>query len=361
LKPKIKVAFASGTDELNRQLIERMRALFPELPLYVVSDFPPEDADLLWVPYRVNRSLKNNLARCRAEFEGKRIRLAGVMLVPNVPFRRMRLMALCLAPLGFLAFNENLNNFMLRPQALPGILRHAAWRVKNALRWSVRSARKADWSVLLAYATARIAGFLRPRWRRLCDSADAGQEAYATGISVVIPSRNGKELLAAQLPGIVRELAEFAAEILVVDNGSDDGTREWLHAEWPQVRVEVVSASLSFARAVNRGIAQAGYGHICLLNNDMLLDPGFFAALVRAFQQVPDLFCATAQIRFPEGVRREETGKTVMAQAEPEDFPVRCDLPLPGEDLSYVLYGSGGCSLWIWDIGPGNAVGPACM
>jgi glycosyltransferase involved in cell wall biosynthesis/GT2 family glycosyltransferase len=353
LKPKIKVAFASGTDELNRRLIERMRALFPELPLYVVSDFPPEDADLQWVPYRVNRSLADNLALCRAELEGKRIRLAGVMLVPNVPFRRMRLMALCLAPRGFLAFNENLNNFMLRPQALPAILRHVAWRVKNALRWSVRAVRKAarktDRGVLVAYAAARIAGFVRPRWHRPivhCDSAETGKDARPTGISVVIPSRNGRELLAAQLPGIVRELEGFAAEILVVDNGSDDGTAVWLHAAWPQVRVEVASAPLSFARAVNRGIEQANYGHVCLLNNDMLLDPDFFAALVRAFRQVPNLFCATAQIRFPDGVRREETGKTVMAQATQEDFPVRCDLPLPGEDLSYVLYGSGGCSLY---------------
>jgi hypothetical protein len=33
LKPKIKVAFASGTDDLNVSLIERMRQIFPELPL----------------------------------------------------------------------------------------------------------------------------------------------------------------------------------------------------------------------------------------------------------------------------------------------------------------------------------------
>ena len=105
-------------------------------------------------------------------------------------------------------------------------------------------------------------------------------------------------------------------------------------------------APLSFARAVNRGIARARYSHICLLNNDMLLEPGFFGALAGAFERVPGLFCATAQIRFPEGVRREETGKTVMAQSHPEDFPIRCDEPLPGEDLSYVLYGSGGCSLY---------------
>ncbi|MGA3242401.1 MAG: hypothetical protein ABSG03_39655, partial [Bryobacteraceae bacterium] len=41
LKPKIKVAFASGTDDLNARLIERMREIFPELPLYVVAEFQP--------------------------------------------------------------------------------------------------------------------------------------------------------------------------------------------------------------------------------------------------------------------------------------------------------------------------------
>ena len=163
---------------------------------------------------------------------------------------------------------------------------------------------------------------------------------------MIIPSRNGRLLLEAQLPGIARELESFTAEIIVADNGSDDGTAQWLRAAWPQVQVEPSHAPLSFARAVNRGIARSRYSRICLLNNDMLLEPGFFGALVRAFERVPGLFCATAQIRFPEGVRREETGKTVMAQSHPQDFPIRCDEPLPGEDLSYVLYGSGGCSLY---------------
>jgi len=188
-----------------------------------------------------------------------------------------------------------------------------------------------------------VAGALRPRWRRPPPDAPRAAE---TGISVIIPSRNGKPLLEAQLPGIARELESFPAEIIVVDNGSGDGTAQWLRATWPQVLFEVSREPLSFARAVNLGIGRARYSHICLLNNDMLLEPGFFGALVGAFERVPGLFCATAQIRFPEGVRREETGKTVMAQAHPEDFPIRCDEPLPGEDLSYVLYGSGGCSLY---------------
>jgi GT2 family glycosyltransferase len=202
---------------------------------------------------------------------------------------------------------------------------------------------KARIKVACWYAAARVAGVLRPKWHR----PPAGEpRPTETGISVIIPSRNGRLLLEAQLPGIAGELESFTAEIIVADNGSGDGTAEWLRATWPQVRVEVSHDPLSFARAVNRGIARARYSHICLLNNDMSLDPGFFGALVGAFERVPDLFCATAQIRFPEGVRREETGKAVMAQSHPDDFPIRCDEPLPGEDLSYVLYGSGGCSLY---------------
>jgi GT2 family glycosyltransferase/glycosyltransferase involved in cell wall biosynthesis len=340
VKPKIKLAFLSGTGELNRRLIERMRALYPDLPLWIVSDFPPEDPALKWVRYRVNRSLAENLRNAREELQGESIRLAAVMLVPNVPFRRMRLMAFLLSPRGFLAFNENLNNFMLRPSSLPTIARHVAWRTKNALRWAVRAARKADWPLLYRYRAALIAGELRPNRPR---AAPAPARETRPGISVVIPTRDGKELLAAQLPGI---LAETPEQIVVVDNGSTDGTAAWLAAAYPSIEVEHSPAPLSFARAVNRGIARARHAHVCLLNNDMRIEPGFFAALRRPFDEIPDLFSTTAQIQFPAGVRREETGKTVMAQSDPEDFPVRCDETLPGEDGSYVLYGSGGCSLF---------------
>jgi len=189
-------------------------------------------------------------------------------------------------------------------------------------------------AIQLAHAAAHYAARRRPKNRRFPPLPHQHTEP---GISVVIPSRNGKELLAAQLPGLVPDLPE-AAEILVIDNGSDDATAQWLQSSWPRVRVEVTREPLSFARAVNRGLAASRFSHICLLNNDMLLDPRFFQSLWEAFRKVPDLFCATAQIRFPPGVRREETGKAVMAQSVPEDFPIRCDEPVAGEDLTYVLW-----------------------
>ncbi len=196
----------------------------------------------------------------------------------------------------------------------------------------------------LRYHIARFAGRLRPR--RSPPLPPAPANPLESGISLVIPSRNGKELLRAQLPGIQAGLAEIQSEIIVVDNGSDDGTAAWLAAEWPRIGVEVSRESLSFSRAVNRGIERARFSHICLLNNDMLIEPGFFPALGAAFDRIPNLFCATAQIRFPAGVRREETGKAVMNQTNLEDFPLRCDEPVPGEDLTWVLYGSGGCSVY---------------
>jgi len=346
LDPKIKVAFASGTDELNAQLVANMRALFPELPLYVVAEFPPAVTDVHWVPYRINRGFFENWSRCRAAFRGKAIRLAGVMLVPNVPYRRMRLLALLLAPAQFLAFNENLNNWMLRPRCAGTIARHLAWRLRNFWHWHFGrngTLARRDWCGYFWYLAARLAAWARFRGKRAGRPLMAA--AGVSGISVIIPSRNGKDLLAAQLPGIIRDLPA-KAEIIVVDNGSDDGTAAWLSSDWPAVKVEQSVEPLSFAAAINRGLARAQYSRICLLNNDMLLDPGCFTALTEAFAKVPDLFCATAQIRFPPGVRREETGKAVIAQPQPTDFPVRCEEPLAGEDLSYVLYGSGGCSLY---------------
>src|ERR1035438_9834844 len=345
LTPKIKLAFLSGTEDLNRRLIEHLSALYPELPLWVVADFPPEDPALKWIRYRVNRPFADNLRTCREALRGHTIRLAGVMLVPNVPFRRMRLLALVLSPRAFLAFNENLNHFMLRPGSIPAIARHLVWRAANALRWSVRAARQADWGLLAQYAAAMVAGIMgqASRLQGLRAPLPTDCTTTAPGVTVVIPSRTGKDLLQAQLPGL---LAQAPQQIVIVDNGSTDGTVEWLARDYPQIEVVHSPAPLSFARAVNLGIDRARYSHLCLLNNDMLLEPGFFAALEHAFEQVPDLFCATAQIHFPPGVRREETGKTVFAQSTPTDFPVRCDVPLPGEDGSYVLYGSGGCSLY---------------
>lgn len=96
-----------------------------------------------WVRYQVDRPLRHNLARCRSAFRDFSIRLAAVMLTPNVPLRRLRFLALLLAPLRVIAFNENLNHFMLHPRSARAIMRHALWRMKNFVSWHMGANRSA--------------------------------------------------------------------------------------------------------------------------------------------------------------------------------------------------------------------------
>lgn len=351
------MAFCSGPDDRNCDLVKRMEELFPELPLYVVSEHPPVRGK--WIRYDSLRSFIENWARCRAAFKGKHIRLAGVLLIPRVPYRRMRLIALLLSPVGFLAFNENLDNFMLRPHCMRTIVRHLIWRTMNCVRWQLGAQGKivtlirrlrdpSRCRIAISSAAAFITGHFACLIKsvRVSSIWDCKATSLPAGVSVIIPSRNGRALLECLLPVLKRELGPIRSEITVVDNGSGDHSAAWLRSTDPAIRILRSRKPLSFARAVNQGIQTAKYSHICLLNNDMLPRGGFFAALLEAFASVPDLFCATAQIYFPPGMRREETGKAVLRQPDSTDFPVRYDLPISGENLSYVLYGSGGCSLY---------------
>ncbi len=344
----IKLLFASGSDAVVARTLREFSKIFPELPLVVVSEFPPPEGE--WIKYHIRRKWSDNNALVRSRLGSRSIRVGAIILEPNTPHWPMRLLGMAVVPFRLLAFTENGQHFRLRPDSAPVMLRHLVWRAGNFVRSQVREGgwlrRKIDVlrdpqkvTLWFLYRRAR----LRPLFPRTPPApAPWAEQELTPGISVVIPSRNGRDLLTQCLPRL-----QGAEEIVVVDNGSDDGTAEFLRREYPHIIVEKSEHSLSFADAVNRGLHRSRFSHVCLLNNDMLVEAGLLAALRRAFEEVPDLFSATAQIFLPEGARREETGKTVWNPAiASTDFPVRCEEPLDGEDSSYVLYGSGGCTLY---------------
>jgi len=345
----VKVLFASGSDEVVARTFEEFRSIFPDTPLVVVSEFPPSEGE--WIRYYIRRTFQENRALIRSRLRGRSIQVAAIILEPRTPHRQMRLLGMTLAPWRMLAYSETGQHFRVRPDNVFVMLRHLLWRGKNLVRSQTR---EGGWlhdtvkllgdarelRMLALYWAARLRPWFSSREPSMPEPWPVRERLR--GISVVIPSRDGRVLLESCLP-----LIEGADEIVVVDNGSDDGTEEFLRQDFPHVGVEENPAPLSFADAVNRGLRRARYSHVCLLNNDMLVEPGFLANLRRAFDEVPGLFSASAQIFLPEGQRREETGKTVWAGTRAAtDFPVRCDVPLEGEDLSYVLYGSGGCTLY---------------
>jgi GT2 family glycosyltransferase/glycosyltransferase involved in cell wall biosynthesis len=355
----IKLAVASSSQTLTPAFLERFDEIAPDLELWVISEFPPPRGR--WIPYRFDRTFRYNLNRTKHMLREHHIQYAAVMLEPSMPYHRLRLLAVFLRPLRTLIYNENLDHYMLRPRSLMQMSKHVSWRAKDYLRWQLRPG--GNWYTW-AWRSIHPRELLRPLWRTQAlvaghkiatrkrqmplRSVPALAEPLPHGISVVIPSRNGKALLERLLPVLRRELQALAdkdidSEVLIVDNGSCDGSAGLVREFGLEPLIS--KEPLSFARAVNLGIEAAQYSRVCLLNNDMVPHEGFFTPLLEAFEKVPDLFCATAQIFFPEGRRREETGKTFFRASERTHFPVACQEPIPGEDLSYVLYGSGGCSV----------------
>jgi GT2 family glycosyltransferase len=117
-------------------------------------------------------------------------------------------------------------------------------------------------------------------------------------VSVIIPSWNGRELLEVCLPSLARQtFRDF--EVIVVDNGSDDGTADWLASAYDEVRIVAFAENRGFAAAANGGIRAASGNIIVLLNNDTETDRGWLAALVRALDENHAAgFCASRVLNY---------------------------------------------------------------
>jgi GT2 family glycosyltransferase len=100
-------------------------------------------------------------------------------------------------------------------------------------------------------------------------------------VAVVIPNWNGCSLLDTCLRTLATQSwRDFA--VIVVDNGSTDGTVEWVRKEFRWVRVMANEENQGFGRAVNQGICASGSRYVVTLNNDTKPEPGWLAALVNA-------------------------------------------------------------------------------
>jgi len=98
-------------------------------------------------------------------------------------------------------------------------------------------------------------------------------------------------------------------QVIVVDNGSTDGSREWLAERWPGVRVIAHAENLGFAVAANRGIEAADAEAVALVNTDVELAPEWLERMLAALEgggDVAAVACKMVDLERPD--RLYDTG-----------------------------------------------------
>lgn len=111
--------------------------------------------------------------------------------------------------------------------------------------------------------------------------------------TVVIPNYNGINYIEKCL----QFLEEEPAHIIVVDDGSTDGSRQVVQEKFPRVELICLDRNYGFCKAVNTGIEASKTPYVILLNNDTEVQRGFVRALELPLEQHPQIFSGSAQMR----------------------------------------------------------------
>ena len=129
----------------------------------------------------------------------------------------------------------------------------------------------------------------------------SARDPSAPGLSVVVLSWNTRELLGACLSALARDTAREPREILVVDNGSRDGSAEMVARDFPTVRLLHNAENRLYAEGNNQGARAATGRYLCLLNSDTEVRPGALDRLVEFLETHPEYGAAAPKLVNADG------------------------------------------------------------
>ena len=99
--------------------------------------------------------------------------------------------------------------------------------------------------------------------------------------TIVIPTLNARDLLGRTLESLAAQTS--LADVVVVDNASNDGTAEMVASRFTSVRVVMNQTNVGFGRAVNRAALELDTDVVVLVNNDVVCDPRFLESICEPF------------------------------------------------------------------------------
>jgi len=123
-------------------------------------------------------------------------------------------------------------------------------------------------------------------------------------VSVIIVNWNTRVLLLECLKSVFETLHDLPFEVMVVDNGSDDGSVAAVCKAFPAARVIVNDRNVGFAAANNRAFRQMAGKYALLLNTDAVLTPGAVQTLIAFMENHGDVGMACGQLLNGDGTRQ---------------------------------------------------------
>jgi GT2 family glycosyltransferase len=160
-----------------------------------------------------------------------------------------------------------------------------------------------------------------------------------------MPNWNGARYLRACLDSLrAQRFGDF--DVVVVDNGSTDGSLRILAESYPEVRVVAWDANRGVAAAFNEGVRQCRAELLALVNNDMELDGGWLEALVGALDDHPAAGAAASKILFIDRQTINSAGDFYGRDGIPGNRGVHEIDRGQYDQPAYVFGASGGASLY---------------
>src|SRR5512133_3482843 len=120
-------------------------------------------------------------------------------------------------------------------------------------------------------------------------------------LSIVLVCWNNKSYLDACLQSLYETGLKYTFDIVVVDNGSADGSQQMLITKYPEVKIIQNASNAGLGKASNQGIEDTIGKYVLLLNNDTIVNGRSFDAMIEFLEQHPKTGAVGGKLLNPDG------------------------------------------------------------